>query len=502
MSISFNNVPSNIRVPLFYAELDASQAGRSGDLPKTLCVGQKLAAGTATADTPILVTSDASARTLFGEGSQLAAMCISVRANDPYCELWAIPVADNGAGTQAAGLLTVTGPATASGTIYLYIAGKLIEVGVAASDAATAIAGAITAAITAADDCPVTAVNPVAPNNHKIELTARHKGTLGNDIDVRLNYLGQISGQELPTGVAIAITPMATGATDPSLTNAIAAMGDTEYDYVILGWNDATTTAAFTAEMQDVSGRWSPLRQVYGHVFCAKDDTVGNLSTAGNLLNDQHLTLFGCESVPNPPWEWGSAAAAQVAKSLKIDPARPVHTLPLVGILPPAETDRHTATERNTLLYDGVATLYTSGGYLRLDRCVTTYQTNAGGVSDTSYLDVETLATLQYILRDTASRITTKYGRHKLADDGTRFGPGQAIVTPNVIRAELVSAYRDYEYEGLVERVDDFVANLIVERNSTDPCRLDVLYPPDLVNQLRVFAMLAQFRLQYTAQAV
>jgi len=40
-------------------------------------------------------------------------------------------------------------------------------------------------------------------------------------------------------------------------------------------------------------------------------------------------------------------------------------------------------------------------------------------------------------------------------------------------------------------------ANLIVERNADDPNRLDVLLPPDLVNQLRVFAVLAQFRLQY-----
>ena len=42
-----------------------------------------------------------------------------------------------------------------------------------------------------------------------------------------------------------------------------------------------------------------------------------------------------------------------------------------------------------------------------------------------------------------------------------------------------------------------FKENLIVERNATDPNRLDVLFPPDLINQLRVFATLVQFRLQY-----
>ena len=42
-----------------------------------------------------------------------------------------------------------------------------------------------------------------------------------------------------------------------------------------------------------------------------------------------------------------------------------------------------------------------------------------------------------------------------------------------------------------------FKNNLIVERDPNDPNRVNVLYPPDLINQLRIFAVLAQFRLQY-----
>ena len=43
-----------------------------------------------------------------------------------------------------------------------------------------------------------------------------------------------------------------------------------------------------------------------------------------------------------------------------------------------------------------------------------------------------------------------------------------------------------------------FKQHLIVERNSSNPNRLDVLFPPDYVNQLRIFALLNQFRLQYS----
>ena len=97
--------------------------------------------------------------------------------------------------------------------------------------------------------------------------------------------------------------------------------------------------------------------------------------------------------------------------------------------------------------------------------------------------------------------ITQKYPRHKLANDGTRFGPGQAIVTPSVIRGELIAEYAAMEYEGLVENAELFAKYLIVERNASNPNRLDVLLPPDLVNQLRIFAMLNQFRLNYASNA-
>jgi hypothetical protein len=52
-------------------------------------------------------------------------------------------------------------------------------------------------------------------------------------------------------------------------------------------------------------------------------------------------------------------------------------------------------------------------------------------------------------------------------------------------------------YNGLVENLSAFKQNLIVERDPNDPNRVNVLYPPDLINQLRIFAVLAQFRLQY-----
>ncbi|MDR3299030.1 MAG: phage tail protein, partial [Candidatus Accumulibacter sp.] len=120
---------------------------------------------------------------------------------------------------------------------------------------------------------------------------------------------------------------------------------------------------------------------------------------------------------------------------------------------------------------------------------------NSAGQVDPSYRDIETMYTLSYLRYSVRARISQKFPRYKLANDGTNFAPGQAIVTPRVIRAELIALFRDWEDVGLVEDIDQFQADLIVSRNPTDVNRVDVLLPPNIVNQFRVFAAPVQFRL-------
>ncbi|MCY6516767.1 terminase large subunit domain-containing protein [Escherichia coli] len=252
----------------------------------------------------------------------------------------------------------------------------------------------------------------------------------------------------------------------------------------------------------DTSGRWSYARQLYGHVYTAKIGTLSELVTAGDQFNQQHITLAGYEKdTQTPADELAASRTARAAVFIRNDPARPTQTGELVGMLPAPKGKRFTMTEQQTLLSHGVATAYVESGVLRIQRDVTTYRKNAYGVADNSYLDSETLHTSAYVLRKLKSVITSKYGRHKLASDGTRFGPGQAIVTPAVIKGELLATYRQLERAGIVENYELFKQYLVVERDASDPNRLNTLFPPDYVNQLRVFAVVNQFRLQYSEES-
>src|SRR3546814_4847627 len=76
----------------------------------------------------------------------------------------------------------------------------------------------------------------------------------------------------------------------------------------------------------------------------------------GDGRNSPHLTIMGAKGSPTPPWEWAAALASIAAYHLSIDPARPLQTLALPGVLAPLVNDRFTMSERNLLLFDGIST--------------------------------------------------------------------------------------------------------------------------------------------------
>jgi len=128
-----------------------------------------------------------------------------------------------------------------------------------------------------------------------------------------------------------------------------------------------------------------------------------------------------------------------------------------------------------------------------IERVVTTYQVNAYGIDDVSYLDLETKWTVDYIRFAFRARIALRFPRHKLADNGTSFAPGQAVATPNVIRGELLDVARQLELAGLLEGFDQFKDQLLVVRSDADRNRVNAVLPPNVVNQFRVFAASVQF---------
>lgn len=493
MTVPFANIPNNLRVPLFYAEIDNSRANTAVFNQRALIIGQKTSAGTATANIPIQCSSVDQAATLGGKNSMLHLMTKAYRDNDNFGELWLLPVSDDGSAVAATGSITITHVATATGVLYTYIGGVRVATTVTSSMTLANIADALIVDINATPLMAVTAVID-GSDATKVNLTAKNKGVCGNDIDIRFNYFGSLANEALPTALTATIVAMASGATNPTLTTALSNCGDEPFDFIAFPYTDTTSLNAMRDFLSDSTGRWSWSKQLYGHYFTAYRNTVGNQTTFGNARNDQHGSVLGFNNSPTPNWILAAQITARAGASLRVDPGLPLQTLTINNFLAPPIQSRFNLSERNVLLFDGISTFTVgSDGTCYLENLITTYQTNAFGTADDSYLQVETMFLIAYVLRRLKSVVTSKYSRKKLAADGTRILAGSNVITPSMIRSDLIAEYRAMEEAGYVQNSELFAQELIVEKSAT-PNRVDVLFPPTLIEQLRVFALLFQFR--------
>ncbi len=480
-------IPNNLRVPWAYIEFDSSKAVQGSTIEewKVLIVGQKLSGGTKAAGSVDLITNADKAREWYGAGSVLHKMIEKFLKANTLTQLYVVALDDAGAGVEATGSVSFTGPCTKSGTVNFYIGGKVVQIAVAKDDTAIEIASALNTAINADSDLMITSAVD-GTDAFKLNFTSKHKGEIGNQIDLRFNYY---NNEELPSGVGATIVAFTGGTTNPDMDTVWPIIGDEQYKLLITPYTDASNLGKIETELLD---RFGPLRQIDGYHITSARGTVGELQTLGESRNSQFTTIVSCIG-PNSPWDYASAVGAKVSYEGSIDPARPFQTLQLIDILPGDVTEEFTLSERNTLLWSGIATVKGSGTVVRIERLITTYKTNESGADDVAYLDLNTLLTLSYLRFDFRNTFLRKYPRHKLSGDGVKHGISQKVLTPNGAKAEAVAIFRRWEELALVEDADAFKQALVVERNTDDVNRLDFIMEPNLVNQLRVVGATISF---------
>ncbi|MBI1383045.1 MAG: phage tail protein [Planctomycetaceae bacterium] len=483
-------VPANILVPFTYVAFDGSGAiqGAAAKPYKALLVGQKLSSGTAPAGQVLQVVSPTQAASMFGAGSLLHSQAVAhFRHNTGTTPVYAYAFADDGAWTAGGRQITVTGTATAAGTIHLYVAGDYIPVTVASGATATTVAVAIREAINAKVGLPFTAAGSASP----ITVTARNAGVWSLGAKIVLNYNPD---QQTPAGLTIGAGDITGAAGFPTLDPLFAAMGEIQYDMIALPWRESGLLTALRLELES---RWGPLRQNDGMAFLASPSAYATVLTEGQSLNSGHFNYFSSLGSPHGAWQWSAAVAGVAAQYTPIDQARPHQGLELIGLLPAQGGSQYDLFEQNALLGAGVSPYRRdANGAARITRLVTTYKTNAAGDADIAYRDVTSVFTLSYLRWDFKRHMEAKFARSKLAGDNANIGPASgAIVTPKIAKAEAVALFQAWERLGLVQDVEAFKAGLTVQIDPQEPTRLNFLMTPMLVNSLVVKAATIQFSL-------
>lgn len=469
MAVTFDTIPTT-RIPGRYVELNtkATARGLPGGGGKVCLIGQ-MTSGTATAEELTTVTSVEDAVTLFGRGSMLHRMVLAaLTAERRMSVLYALPLADAGSGVAAAGSIAVAISSLTAGTLTLWLGGDVMTLAIAAADTANGIAAAIKALLDDYPDLPVSAT--VSTNT--VTITAKNDGTLGNAIEMETEYSG--------TGLTLTLTQLTSGATDVDIQDALDAIYTADVDIIVSPYNTSTPLGTLSDHLE---GRSNGVEQRGAVGVSASIAGSSTLATLGAAVNDGRIMVVGMEGSTHWPPEVAAAAAAVLAG--EEDLARPLNGLALKGIRPPPSSYRWTRGELTTLLANGIAPLSVSSSEeVTIVRSVSTYVTNGVGAPDDTLLDLQTIRVLDYVRKAIRTRLDLRFSRVKIAD----VAHTETTTDPKKIRAEILDVLFACEEIDYLENVDANKDDVVVERNSADPTRVDCHLPADIVNGLHVLA--------------
>jgi phage tail sheath gpL-like len=481
-------VPSNIIIPFVGVEFDPSRANSgSTQLPVAgLLIGQKLAAGTFTADTLTQIFSAEEARSGGGAGSMIHLMAEEWFRHNNTSNVYVVALDDAASGTLATRALTITGPATGAGELAIYVNSERIAVSVANEDTATEIGDNFVNKFNADFDfLPFTVANVTGT----VTFTAKNDGVAAGDNDMRVN---DEPTDEFPAGVGASFAATSAGTVDPDVQDALDAIGDQWVNVIINPYSDATNLGV----LEDYQiAQNDPLVQKDSVSFQGMRGTVSEITTFSTnaARNCQHCVLHDNGDRQQPHWMVASKIGALAAKQLESDAAVPLQRQELLNIRPNSISQRRTTTERNTLATSGVMTIRDDNG-VRTDATVTMYLKNSAGGNDTAYRNQETMFTLMTLRYRFVQQILGKYGRAKLMDSSERVKAGQQIITPAIGKQEAISWFQQAERDGLVENIEQFKDEIVCERDDSNQDRLNWFLPPDLVNKFVVGSGIMQFR--------
>lgn len=467
-NISFDSIPSSIRKPGKYFEFNTKLAVRTlpANKQRVLIIAQRLAAGTIAALKPTAVFSDSDAAKYFGTGSLAQMMVRAAIKAYSYLDLTVCAVDDSATNPVArVETLTITGPATSTGVLTLYVGNVRIQIGIDSGDTAIEIATTLAAALANLPDLPFSAAQGTSPNDHIITFTARNKGTVANQVDFEVEVTA--------SGVTATLAQTTAGLVDPDISDALAAVYAEQYDIIIVPFNDATSLGALKTHLNNVAG---PMEQRPGIGIFGYDGTLANCTTLAISINSGRMLCAYYRGTRSPAYEIAAAYGAVMA--YEEDPARPLNTLELTGIAVPLIDQRLSRTEQENCLYNGVAPIEVGPGEVsQIVRAVSTYIHDAQGIDDVSLLDITTIRTLDYVRKACRERIALRFPREKLSSK-----------TPVAVRDQLIDVLEKLEDLEIVEEVDANADGVIVERDEQDVNRLNAKIPVDVVNGLHVFA--------------
>lgn len=462
MPIQFNNIPNDVLAPFFGIEFKSS----GNNYPATayaLLIGQKLSTGSV-ANRSVTIVGDKQEDALFGRGSMLASMVKAFKKNNPTATPYVYALDDPSGGAKASAVIAVTtATATANETIRFEIAGREYQLSVLAGQTNTTIKTAMTNLINADLDSPIEAVTIDASS---FTVRFKHLGTIGNGIKVKkLNTTVLVYTIANLTGGTGAIT--LTGRENDIPENILL-------NFIATPYVDSTNLDFYKSLLSLVNGQWSYLEEQYGIAVTIAQDSLANLTTT-TLKNDEHTVVlaYPTNGTNTPLYEVVAGVVGQLQLKLSTPPTMS-NALTGVVIEGVKSDSCFSFADRNALYAFGYSPLRINrNGLVEFDRVITSYLTDTNNVADTTYKDINTIAQLQYASRYYRNRMQAQFGKTYINNE-----------TLELMRSEISNILRELESLYVFENVEQAIKDMIIERNATNPRRIDVKFTPQHVMPL------------------
>jgi len=466
--------------------------GRTSELRPccgTLFLAPMLATGTATPEEVINIATYDQSVELFGEGSIAADMVQYYFFNNPLGELYVAGLED--LGTCSKLNFTVVGTATSNGSYEVVVAGVTYSVAVAIGDTGPDIVTDIIDAINADTNAVVEAS---AAGLNVFTISAKNCGEQGNDInvfDASSNMpegivLSDQNGDPFVEGVSLA-----GGAGLYDLEPILEEYCNCCYDFVGVPFSDTATL--------NILERFSQLRHSCDKLIGGRFYTTRfNTFTDHIVENDSAEYLYGtiwneCEQEVHTPWAQTAAAVGQAHACTCSDPAEDWRFKTLIGITCSSGlcgSSCFERAERNNLIRTGGSTTQCNGSTKELEVTV-----GAGQYSFESYFKYpQTDYTTIRFIREFEDFLLENFSRSKLVDNISNVRTGSSAVDIPTILSAIVGWIEEEQGE-YIDNIDDVINSINIERDPTNPSRINISICASIVTALRKFAIQVQPKL-------
>ncbi|MDD9910185.1 MAG: phage tail protein [Ahrensia sp.] len=461
---------------------------------KSLIIAQKLPSGTLPELTLQEIVNPDDAITFLGQGSIGAAQVKAFRSANRTTPLYVIALEDADGAVKATGGITFSGAISRAVVMRFLIGGKQVRVTFEAADDVDAMASKLADAINDDDELLVTAAAVAGSCN----VTCRHGGEIGDEIDLRVDA----RAQPVPDGLTIGIFDMSNGSGNPDVSRVYDEIANLWFTEETHPWVDPTNMAHSAVELRD---RYTAMSKLDCHGFYFKRSTYGQLGAFGELTNEPFITAMGLNRSPTPSWEAAASVMGIAAFHLTNDPARQLRSLVVPGLVAPDPADRFTETEQDLLLRRGISTFdHLDDGTTVISRMVTTYKMSNLGTPDRAWMDIMVPRTMSRIRYDWNVYVSLLYPRAKLTDDeeGAAFVgnveddefPGNVVVTPRRMHGSWAARCRLYSDKVWIEDVERTVKESRFGRDPDNDNRMNANQQVKIVGNLMTLAAALEFQ--------